>query len=96
VYQLEHLLLDLNGTLSFDHVLIEGVSERLERLRNLLDIAIITADTLGKAQPLGERLGVNIRKILQARKLPKNVNWFGNWAARPWRPSATAPMTRPC
>lgn len=60
VYRFEHLVLDLNGTISLDGAVIEGVSERLELLRRLVDIVIVTADTRGKAQELGEDLRVKI------------------------------------
>ena len=63
VYRLGHLLLDLNGTLSWDGTLIDGVPERIEALRGRIDIAIVTADTLGKGQSLGKRLRVSTRKI---------------------------------
>lgn len=48
--QLEHLVLDYNGTLACDGVLIGGVRERLTILSNHLSIRVITADTFGKAR----------------------------------------------
>lgn len=45
--QLEHLVLDFNGTISFDGKLIPGVKERLQVLAEQLQIHIITADTFG-------------------------------------------------
>jgi soluble P-type ATPase len=47
--QLEHLVLDYNGTLAVDGRLLFGVRERLERLARQLTIHVITADTFGKA-----------------------------------------------
>ncbi len=63
VYKFEHLVLDLNGTISLDGEIIEGVPERIESLRNLVNIIILTADTRGRAQELGKKLPVEIRKI---------------------------------
>ncbi|WP_408998561.1 HAD family hydrolase [Syntrophus buswellii] len=60
VYRFEHLVLDLNGTISLDGAVIEGVPERLELLRRLVDIVVVTADTRGKAQELGKDLRVKI------------------------------------
>jgi len=60
VYRFEHLVLDLNGTISLDGAIIEGISERLELLRRLVDIVIVTADTQGKARELGQELRVEI------------------------------------
>jgi soluble P-type ATPase len=48
--QLEHLVLDYNGTLAVDGVLLPGVAEMLCRLSEQLAIHIVTADTFGKAR----------------------------------------------
>ena len=63
IYRLEHLVLDLNGTISLDGSIIDGVNERLGALRGLLDIIIVTADTRGSAQELGKSLRVKIHKV---------------------------------
>jgi P-type E1-E2 ATPase len=63
IYRLEHLVLDLNGTISLDGNIIDGVPERLDTLRSLLDIWIVTADTRGRAQGLGNSLRVKIHKV---------------------------------
>lgn len=44
---ISHLVLDYNGTLAVDGQLVEGVSERLRTLSELMDIHILTADTFG-------------------------------------------------
>jgi soluble P-type ATPase len=62
-YKLENLVLDLNGTISLDGKIIEGVVERLDVLRSLLDISIVTADTRDRAQELGNILRVEIHKV---------------------------------
>jgi soluble P-type ATPase len=45
--QLEHLVLDFNGTLACDGLLIAGVTERLVELSRQLNIHVVTADTFG-------------------------------------------------
>jgi soluble P-type ATPase len=47
---LEHLVLDYNGTLAVDGVLIDGVVEMLESLSTQLEIHVITADTFGQVE----------------------------------------------
>jgi len=47
--QLKHLVLDHNGTLACDGILIQGVKECLEKLSNDLQIHVLTADTFGQA-----------------------------------------------
>ncbi len=45
----EDLVLDLNGTLTTDGVLLPGVAERLGRLSKALALRLLTADTRGTA-----------------------------------------------
>jgi soluble P-type ATPase len=47
--QLKHLVLDYNGTIACDGVLIAGVKQSLTALANKLQVHIVTADTFGKA-----------------------------------------------
>ncbi len=54
--RLEHLVLDLNGTLACDGRLLPGVRERLIELAKRLHIRVLTADTFGRAQ--GELTGL--------------------------------------
>jgi soluble P-type ATPase len=61
--RLEHLVLDINGTLTNRGELIDGVAERLARLAGDLTLHIVTADTLGTAIDLGARLGVSVTII---------------------------------
>jgi soluble P-type ATPase len=61
--RLEHLVLDINGTLTNRGELIDGVAERLETLARDLALHIVTADTLGTASALGDRLGVSVTII---------------------------------
>lgn len=60
---LNHLVLDLNGTLSTDGALITGVAERLQALRSQLSILILTADTRGQGRQISGVLGVPWRKL---------------------------------
>ncbi len=48
--QLEHLVLDYNGTLALDGMLIDGVAEILAALSTQLEIHVITADTFGQVK----------------------------------------------
>ena len=57
-YEIENLVLDMNGTIALDGELLEGVQERLALLRSMVRVVIITADTHGGARRLEQRLGV--------------------------------------
>jgi len=48
--QLEHLVLDYNGTLAYDGVLRDGVIAALQELANMLSIHVLTGDTFGLAR----------------------------------------------
>jgi len=87
--KLEHLVLDHNGTLACDGILIEGVKERLQKLAGHLQIHVLTADTFGKARAqLGDapcKLSIlaagnqDIGKIKYVRELgPNQTVCIGN------------------
>lgn len=48
--ELEHLVLDYNGTIASDGLLIPGVKDILINLSRILTIYVLTADTFGGAQ----------------------------------------------
>ena len=63
--EIEHLVLDYNGTLAIDGKLIEGVKPLLEQLSENLTIHVLTADTFGSSAR--ELSGINCSlKILEA------------------------------
>jgi soluble P-type ATPase len=59
----EHLLLDVNGTLTDRGELIDGVAERLQRLSEELSVALLSADTLGTLDTVAEKLGVEAIRV---------------------------------
>ena len=60
---LEHLVLDVNGTIAGGGELLPGVAEGLTALAGVLHPVAITADTHGTATALGERLGIDVHII---------------------------------
>ena len=66
--ELRHLLLDLNGTLSLDGKLLEGVAERLAPLSDQLSVHLVTADTRGTAQEIADRLGVDCLRLQRGQE----------------------------
>lgn len=60
---LEHLVLDVNGTIAAAGELIPGVAEGLAALKDVLHAVAITADTQGTASALGETLGIEVHVI---------------------------------
>jgi soluble P-type ATPase len=62
-FQLEHLVLDVNGTLAVDGVLIDGVVSGLNRLKGRLEFHLLTADTHGRQAELDRQLGLTADRI---------------------------------
>jgi soluble P-type ATPase len=48
--ELKYLVMDYNGTLAVDGILIDGVREALMALSKLISLHVLTADTFGKAK----------------------------------------------
>lgn len=50
VLNLEHLVLDFNGTLAVDGKLLEGIAPRITQLAERLDVHVVTGNTYGDAR----------------------------------------------
>ena len=61
--ELQHLVLDLNGTLALDGELVGGVEQRVALLSTHLTAHLVTADTQGQAEKIGQRLGCRLVRI---------------------------------
>ncbi len=59
----DYLVMDLNGTLTVDGLLIDGVTERLVQLGGVLDLHLLTADARGTAGVLGPHLGAAVHRV---------------------------------
>ena len=77
ILRLEHLVLDLNGTLTDRGRLIEGVADRIDRLRTDLDLHLLTADTFGTATELARRLGIELATISDGEEKARVVARLG-------------------
>ncbi|MDD3022760.1 MAG: ATPase P [Syntrophomonadaceae bacterium] len=58
--ELHHLLLDMNGTLTVDGLLAEGIKERIEFIKTKMNVFMLTADTFGTGARVAEELGIEI------------------------------------
>jgi P-type E1-E2 ATPase len=63
VYVLEHLVMDVNGTLAIDGVLMDGVAEKIAFLREQLTVHLLTADTHGKQAVIDQQLNMTAVRI---------------------------------
>jgi soluble P-type ATPase len=62
-FDLDHLLLDVNGTLANRAELIDGVEDRIGRAREQLEVHLLSADTLGNLDETAERLGIDAQRV---------------------------------
>lgn len=61
-YALEHLMLDVNGTLTDRGVLLDGVGARIDRLRPAVTVHLVSADTFGTVEEIATGLGVSFAR----------------------------------
>jgi P-type E1-E2 ATPase len=86
LFELQHAVFDVNGTLAVDGIPIPGVAERLKSLTTLLTVHALTAGTHGNIAELEHALGIPLQLIStgedKARFVqqlgPANVIAFGN------------------
>lgn len=76
-FEIDHLVLDINGTLTDHGTLIEGVAERLGLLADVLEIHVLTADTFGTAEGLARRLGAAITTIADGGEKATRIEALG-------------------
>lgn len=67
-FELEYLILDLNGTVALDGEPIAGVDERVMLLSADLEVHLATADTHGKAEETSRLLGCRLARIEAGRE----------------------------
>lgn len=69
------LVLDLNGTVTADGSLIPGVKERVQALKPLLKVFLLTADTLGTAGAIAQELGCELQVLERGREAEQKRDW---------------------
>jgi P-type E1-E2 ATPase len=75
-FRLQHLVLDMNGTIAKDGQLIEGVAERLMELRSRLDIHIVTADTHGTLEAIDKLLNLTAVRIATQNQVQAKLDYI--------------------
>lgn len=74
--QLEHLVLDFNGTLAVDGLISAAVCQLLRQLSACLFIQILTADTNGTAAAQCSDLPVRLRLVDQLQGAQDKLRWL--------------------
>jgi len=60
---IQHLVLDFNGTIAKEGKLIEGVKEKLDKISGIIEVHILTADTFGTVRDEFSGNEINIEII---------------------------------
>jgi P-type E1-E2 ATPase len=61
--ELRHTVLDLNGTLTVDGALVDGIEERIAHVRERVRVYLATSDTLGTAESMASSLGCELVRV---------------------------------
>lgn len=82
VYQLDHLVCDLNGTLTVDGKLVEGVMRTITTLKDRLQIHIISADTYGHIESISKVLNLFTVKIQPGNEAEQKADYVRQLGAK--------------
>lgn len=77
-YEIEHVILDYNGTLAIDGKLIDGVEELLKRLAEKVSLHVITADTFKMAAEELKRVPVKLTIIKSGQEKQQKLFYLEN------------------
>jgi P-type E1-E2 ATPase len=78
--ELAHLVLDVNGTLALDGMLIAGVGDQLVGLQRQLAVHLVSADTQGRLDAIAAELGLRAQRLtlgLEAEQKARFVQSLG-------------------
>ena len=66
IIEIEHVVLDYNGTIAFDGQLIEGAAWRIRELCKSAHVYVLTADTYGTVRSQCDGLGAEVKTFPRA------------------------------
>ena len=69
--ELDTLLLDLNGTIAIDGVIVGGGEDRISRLSKSFSILLLSGDTNGNAALIAKELGIKLKVVKNAEEKQK-------------------------
>ena len=73
--QLQHIVMDVNGTLATDGILIDGVARRLGALRDRFTVHLLTADTHGRQSFIDHLLNLTAIRILSGSEAAQKADY---------------------
>jgi P-type E1-E2 ATPase len=79
--RLQHLVMDVNGTLALDGILLEGVARRLSSLRDRLNLHMVTADTHGQQSVIDQLLNLSAVRIQRGNESAQKTEFVNSLGA---------------
>lgn len=79
--QLEHLVMDVNGTIAVDGNLIDGLPRMLAQLRDRLEIHLLTAGTYGRQALIDQQLNLQADHIQAGDEIEQKSTYVRNLGA---------------
>ena len=73
---LEHVVFDVNGTLAVDGKLLPGIPEQIKRIKEHLQIHLLTADTHGKQSVIDQQLGLKAVRIQAGNEKEQKADYI--------------------
>ena len=70
--ELTNIILDLNGTLAVNGIIVDGVKERIQKLKQLgYEVYLFTGDQRGNAAAQAAKLGIKVKKAISSDEKEK-------------------------
>lgn len=79
--RIHHLVLDVNGTLTLDGLLPDGLAKRIGALRDRLQIHLLTADTRGRQAVIDQQLNLTAARIHSGNEARQKADYVKNLGA---------------
>jgi soluble P-type ATPase len=80
--RLQHLVLDVNGTLAMDGVLLDRISRPLTVLRDRLTIHLISDDTYGQQETIDKALNLRSTRLNPGDEAEQKANFVNRLGAQ--------------
>ena len=79
--RLNHMVSDVNGTLALDGQLLEGLSHRLQSIKDRLSIHLLTANTHGQQDIIDQQLNLKAVRVEKGREAQQKAEFVTNLGA---------------
>lgn len=79
--QLTTLICDINGTLAADGQLLAGVMPLLTEIGQGLDVYLLSADTMGSAAEIAEKLGVKLYRLQPGNEIQQKADFLNQFGS---------------